>query len=182
MARRVLHGIRKLTGVRAWVSERDELRANGTMRPRQALLNDVPRSRETYPGYLSSGAAMRIEEVPPADWINALNEFTLTHEGWMVSMAMFPADEEPRTAIRNLPLIGVSADRIDDGDIAISVARSSAEHLTHVIEHASRVYLQRGHNGGSAALIVDSEEGLRTVLRVRARAEAAEPRSLPRRS
>jgi hypothetical protein len=50
MVRRVLHGIRKLTGVRAWVSERDELRANGTMRPRQALLNDVPRSRETYPG------------------------------------------------------------------------------------------------------------------------------------
>src|SRR5512138_3255424 len=107
---------------------------------------------------------MRIEEVPPADWAEALNEFTLAHEGWLVSMATFASGNGPRTDIRNLPLIGVSADRTEPGDIAISVARSSAEHVTHVIERASHVYLQRGTNGASASLIVDSEEGLRTVL------------------
>jgi Family of unknown function (DUF5335) len=120
---------------------------------------------------------MRIEEVPSTDWASALNEFTLAHEGWLVSMATFASDDGPRSDIRNLPLIGVSTDRPDDRDIAISVARSSTEHVTHVIEHAAHVYLQRGTNGGSASLIVDSEEGLRTVLRVRARAEPKAPRS-----
>ena len=115
---------------------------------------------------------MRIEEVPPADWAAVLNEFTLAHEGWLVSMATFASDNGPRSDISNLPLIGVSANRTDNGDIAISVARSSTEHVTHVIERAAHVYLQRGNNGASAALIVDSEEGLRTVLRVRARAAA----------
>jgi uncharacterized protein DUF5335 len=127
------------------------------------------------PGYLSNGAAMRIEEVPPADWAEALNEFTLAHEGWLVSMVTFATDDGPRSDIRNLPLIGVSADRTDDGDIAISVARSSEEHLTHVIERAAHVYLERGNNGATASLIVDSEEGLRTVLRVRAPSEPRQP-------
>jgi hypothetical protein len=115
---------------------------------------------------------MRIEEVPAREWAETLNEFTIAHEGWLVSMATFASDEEPRTDIRNLPLIGVSADRADHGDIAISVARSSSENVTRVIERAARVYLQRGNNGSTASLIVDSEEGIRTVLSVRARAEA----------
>jgi hypothetical protein len=115
---------------------------------------------------------MRIEEVPPNDWADALNDFTIAHEGWLVSMATFASDEAPRTDIRNLPLIGVSADRTAHSDIAISVARSSSEHVTRVIERAARVYLQRGTNGSTASVIVDSEEGTRTVLSVRARAEA----------
>ena len=117
---------------------------------------------------------MRIAEVPPHAWADTLNAFTVAHEGWLVSMATFQeADDEPRTEIRNLPLIGVSADRIDDGGIAISVARSSTHHLTHVIERAKHLYLQPGHNGATASLIVESEGGTRTILRVRAPAEAS---------
>jgi hypothetical protein len=116
---------------------------------------------------------MRIAEVPPHAWSDTLNAFTVAHEGWLVSMATFAeADDEPRTEIRNLPLIGVSADRNDDGGIAISVARSSTQHVTRVIERAKHLYLQPGHNGSTASLIVDSEGGTRTILRVRATAEA----------
>jgi uncharacterized protein DUF5335 len=114
---------------------------------------------------------MRIEEVPPTDWAAALNEFTLAHEGWLTSMASFASERPPRSEITNLPLIGISAVQPDDADIAISVARSSVEHVTHVIERAAHVYVQRGTNGATASLIVDSEEGTRTVLRVRAPAE-----------
>ena len=117
---------------------------------------------------------MRITEVPPHAWSDTLNAFTVAHEGWLVSMATFGgADERPRTEIRNLPLIGVSADRIDHGGIAVSVARSSAQHLTHVIDHATHLYLQPGHNGTTASLVIESEEGTRTVLRVRAPAEVS---------
>lgn len=115
---------------------------------------------------------MRIAEVPPHAWSDTLNAFTAAHEGWLVSMATFEeADDKPRTEIRNLPLIGVSADQINDGGIAISVARSSTQHLTRVIERAKHLYLQPGHNGATASLLVESEGGTRTVLRVRAPAE-----------
>ena len=118
---------------------------------------------------------MRISEVPPHAWRKTLDAFTAAHEGWLVSIATFGgADEEPRTEIANLPLIGISADRSNHGDIAISVARSSAQHVTHVIEHAARVYLQPGHNGSTASLMIESEEGIRTVLRVRAAAETSQ--------
>jgi hypothetical protein len=121
---------------------------------------------------------MRIEEVPPTDWATALNEFTLAHEGWLASMATFGSEPQPRSEITNLPLIGVSAVQPDDAGIAISVARSSEDHVTHVIERAAHVYVQRGTNGATASLMVESEEGTRTVLRVRA---PAEPTRMPRR-
>jgi hypothetical protein len=118
---------------------------------------------------------MRIAEVPPGAWSDTLNAFTATYEGWLVSMATFEeADDQPRTEIRNLPLIGVSADRSGAGDIAISVARSSTQHVTRVIERAKHLYLQPGHNGATASLMVDSEGGTRTVLRVRAPADASQ--------
>ena len=117
---------------------------------------------------------MRITEVPPHAWSDTLNAFTVAHEGWLVSLATFGGgDEEPRTEVRNLPLIGVSADPTDHRGIAISVARSSARHVTHVIDHATHMYLQPGHNGTTASLIIESEEGTRTVLRVRAPADAS---------
>ena len=57
---------------------------------------------------------MRISEVPPHAWSDTLDAFTAAHEGWLVSIATFGgADEEPRTEIANLPLIGISADRSD---------------------------------------------------------------------
>jgi uncharacterized protein DUF5335 len=118
---------------------------------------------------------MRISEVPPHAWSDTLDAFTAAYEGWLVSMATIGGadDVEPRTEITNLPLIGISADRIDHGDIVISVARPSAQHVTHVIEHAAHVYLQPGHNGSTASLMIESEEGTRTVLRVRAAAETS---------
>jgi uncharacterized protein DUF5335 len=124
----------------------------------------------TYPGYLSLDVSMRIEEVPPREWADTLNKFTIAHEGWLVSMATIGSDMGPQTEIRNLPLIGISLNHGDDQDIAVSVARSAAEHVTHLIPHATRLYLERVSNGASASLIVESGERTRTILRARASA------------
>jgi hypothetical protein len=37
-----------------------------------------------------AGAAMRIEEVPPNDWADALNDFTIAHEGWLSRWPRLP--------------------------------------------------------------------------------------------
>jgi hypothetical protein len=70
--------------------------------------------------------------------------------------------------IDRLPLLGVSVDRADDGEIAISVARSDVDHFTHVVRAVSRVFIEQTHDGSTAALLIESADGTKTVLQLRA--------------
>jgi hypothetical protein len=119
---------------------------------------------------------IRIDEIPRDAWVARLNDFTAHHEGWLISVAILGTDLGAQSEIRDLPLIGVSADRVDhDGTIAISVARSAAEHMTHIIRGAQRVYIERTVNGARTALLIESADGLKTI--VRAKAAASQPRT-----
>ena len=73
---------------------------------------------------------MRTVEIPREAWVEQLNEFTAIHEGWLVSLDVLGPEIGAQPEIVNLPLLGVSADRIDhDGAIAVSVMLSATEHL-----------------------------------------------------
>jgi hypothetical protein len=66
---------------------------------------------------------METVEILREDWSRRLNEFTAIHEGWLVSLDLLGAELGAQTAIDNLPLVGVSADRVNhDGTIVVSVA------------------------------------------------------------
>ncbi len=117
---------------------------------------------------------MAVVEIPRERWVDELNAFTATHEGWLVSLDVFGPNVRAQPEINNRPLLGVSADRIDhDGTIAISVARSAIDHLTHIIRGVTRVYVERIHDGATAGLLVESTGGTRTVLELRATASSA---------
>ena len=110
---------------------------------------------------------MRTIEIPHEAWAARLNEFTAVHEGWLVSVDVL-GELGAQTEINNLPLLGVSAVHVDhDGTIAISVARSASEHLTHMIEAVTRIYLQRTDDGADAAMELESADGTKTILRFR---------------
>jgi hypothetical protein len=112
---------------------------------------------------------IRTVEILPEAWVRRLDEFTAIHEGWLVSIDVLGPEIGAQPEIDNLPLLGVSADRIDlDGTIAVSVARSTTEHFTHVIRGVSRIYLEGPDDGASAALQIESVDGTRTILRLRA--------------
>jgi hypothetical protein len=114
---------------------------------------------------------MRTFEIPREAWVDQLNAFTTMHEGWLVSLDVLGPEIGAQPEIDNLPLLGISADRIDhDGTIAISVARSAAEHFTHIIDGVARVYVEQSDDGATAALLVESVDGTRTVLQFRAAA------------
>ena len=79
-------------------------------------------------------------ELPRATWVDRLNAFTIAHEGWIVSLEVFGPEIGAQPEIVNLPLIGVSADRVDhDGTIAVSVAQSGVGHLTHIIHDVTHI-------------------------------------------
>jgi hypothetical protein len=112
---------------------------------------------------------MRTVEIPREAWVQRLNEFTAIHEGWLVSLDLLAPEIGAQPEIRNLPLVGLTADRIDhDSTIAVFVARSPTEHLTHVIDAVTRVYIERTDEGADAALQIESADGSRTILRFRA--------------
>ena len=112
---------------------------------------------------------METIEIPREEWMRRLNEFTVSHEGWLVSLDILGGEIGARPAIDNLPLLGVSADRVNhDGTVAVSVARSRTEHFTHIIEAVTRIHLERANDGAGAALQIESADGTTAVLRLRA--------------
>lgn len=112
--------------------------------------------------------------MPREGWVERLNAFTITHEGWTASLEVFGLETEQQPAIVNLPLIGVSADRVDhDGTVAISVALSAGEHLTHVIHDVARIYIDKPDDGSTAALIIESADGTTTTVHLRATSRSA---------
>ena len=112
---------------------------------------------------------MQTVEIPREAWVHKLNEFTRIHEGWLVSLDVLAGDFGAQPQIDNLPLLGVSADRIDhDGTIAVSVARSASEHFTRIIEAVTGIQIERTDDGADAALQIETADGTRTILRFRA--------------
>jgi hypothetical protein len=87
----------------------------------------------------------------------------------LVSLEVFAPDVSAQPEIDGLPLLGVSAERVNhNGAIAISVARSAVDHFTHVVRGVSRIFIERTHNGADAALLIESGDGMKTVLQLRA--------------
>jgi hypothetical protein len=108
-------------------------------------------------------------ELPRETWVHRLNAFTMAHEGWMASLEIFGPEPGAQPVFVNLPLIGVSADRVDhDGTVAISVARSAGEHFTRIIHDVARIYLDQSDDGATAALLIESADGTRTSVHLRA--------------
>ena len=111
---------------------------------------------------------MQTIEIARADWAARLNEFTAVHEGWLVSIDVLSADLGAQPQIDNLPLLGVSADRIDhDGSVAVSVARPNGAHFTHVIHEVQRIYFEQTNDGAEAGLQIESGDGTKTIVRFR---------------
>jgi hypothetical protein len=114
---------------------------------------------------------MQTVEIPREGWIRRLDEFTNAHEGWLVSLEVLGPDIGAQPEIDNLPLLGVSADRVDhEGTIVISVGRSATDHLAHLIHGVTHIYVERTDEGADAALQIESADGTAAILRFRAAA------------
>lgn len=108
---------------------------------------------------------MVIHSIPPREWRTTLDEFSLTHRGWPVSVEVLSAAMGAQPEVFEMPLSGISVS--SDGDdpvIAVSMSRREPEHITHLVEHVSHVYVD--HEAGEArAIELLASDGTRTVLR-----------------
>jgi len=124
---------------------------------------------------------MQTVEVARRDWTRHLNEFTAIHEGWLISLDLLGPELGAQPEIENLPLLDVSANPSGAGDaVTVSVARSAADHFTHVIPAVARVWVERTDEGADAALQFESADGTHTILRLRTAVQPETVDGLPR--
>jgi hypothetical protein len=117
---------------------------------------------------------MQTVEIQPARWSRTLEEFSATHEGWLVSVDVLAPDIGAQPEVRELPLVGVVAEPgADGGIITISAARPEAGQITHTIHSPTRLWIERTNEGVDAAMEIESAEGTKTILRLKTPASPA---------
>ena len=109
---------------------------------------------------------MRRVEIAPEQWAAKLAEFTRVHEWALVSIDISIGGQGKRREVTNLLLSEVSANRPGTNrTVLMSMACAGGGHITHVVSGVTRVAVEQMTNGADSALLVDSADGTRTVLR-----------------
>jgi len=121
---------------------------------------------------------MPIREIPRSEWRTFFDNFSKQHEGWVTTVEILggdlPGDQIEATG---LPLIGISSDRkgSEPDAVEITVGRDPSDEMTHIIHTASRVLFD-SRDGGQEALQIESAEGGKTILSLRAAADTTRKR------
>ena len=109
---------------------------------------------------------MRTLEIPAKDWTRALDEFSAVHDRWLISLELLSPTLGAQPQIRDLPLLGVTAEsRARDSTITIAAGGAAAGHIEHVIHAPTRVRLERTNEGADVALEIESADGTAAILR-----------------
>jgi hypothetical protein len=108
---------------------------------------------------------MRTTEIPRDQWMQALDQFSKEHQGWIITMELVGVDVGDQITATNLPLVGVSAD-VKDGEnrIAIMVGDRPDAHVTHVVESPTRVWIEKSDDPRYDAIAVEDKEGHKIIV------------------
>jgi hypothetical protein len=110
--------------------------------------------------------AFSTTEISNADRSEWLDAFSMRHDGWLVSLDVFSSALGAQPLFRNEPLIGVTSDPGGSGRLVIT-AGHGVDHVMHVINAPSHLWLERTADGADAALAIEAADGTKTILRFR---------------
>lgn len=112
---------------------------------------------------------MSTQEIPRAEWNTFLDSFSRQHEGWLATLEVLATDIGAQQEAKDLPFEGITAtsrDRTPE-TIAITLGKTPEVHVTHTITGPTRVWLEQTSEGANAALEIESENEVKTLLRFR---------------
>jgi hypothetical protein len=112
---------------------------------------------------------MPTQEIPHDQWKVFFDSFSRQHEGWLTTMEVFSDDVGAQREAEELPFEGISFNTKGTAgeSILISVARSEADHVTHVLEHPTHVWLQRAPEETNESLELIGNDDSKILLRLR---------------
>ena len=113
--------------------------------------------------------------IEPTRWTEYLDELTRQAEGYVTTIEVMAAELGDQTEARGLPLRELAFDPREG--IAVSVGGTTADHpiiLRHVVALPRRLEAT-DEPGVPAALMIDSEDGVKTLIRLDAAAATPRP-------
>jgi hypothetical protein len=105
------------------------------------------------------------QEIPRQQWVKFFDEFSKSHQGWIVSWEVLGLRLGDQEKTRRLPLVGISADlKGNKPRIDIMVGGRLDAHVTQIIETPKRVMFKPPDQPGHEAIEVETDDGLTTLI------------------
>jgi hypothetical protein len=105
------------------------------------------------------------KEIPRDAWDTFFSRFSNDHETQFVAVEIMGRDIGAQVEGSPLLLSGIS--RADDGgeSLALMFDSVNGEHLTHMVNNPTHVWVQRSAGNTDEALEIESADGTRTLVR-----------------
>ncbi len=108
-------------------------------------------------------------EVPRETWISYLDDLSRRCEGSMVTLELLDDDIGDLEEIRDMPLIGISADeKANENSISIAAGRGS-DRVTRIINSPRHLWVEETETGAVGSMEIESADGLKTLVHLRPR-------------
>src|SRR4051812_30286568 len=110
---------------------------------------------------------MQTREIPIEQWQPFLDQFSQCHLGEKVTVKIVGRDIGDQTEMRDLPLVGISADTKATGGerIDVSAGDNMRSQVTHAVIHPSHIRVAEDDQGHAVAMQIESEDGPVTLVR-----------------
>ena len=104
-------------------------------------------------------------EIPRDTWDKFFTRFSEDHETQLVAVEVMGSDIGAQVEGRSLLLSGISPASKDNEALALTFDSVSGEHLTHMVNKPTHVWLQRAADNTDEALEIEAADGTRTLVR-----------------
>lgn len=110
---------------------------------------------------------MKTREIPRGEWQEFFEGFSRRHRNWLATVEVLGERLGAQIEAHELPLQGAFFEARDD-TITLVMGRDVNKQLEHPVRAPRRVWLEVAENGAEAALEIESEGGIKTILEFRA--------------
>jgi Family of unknown function (DUF5335) len=104
-------------------------------------------------------------EIPRDGWDTFFNRFSQDHEMQFVAVEVMGREIGAQIEGRSLLLSGISAGDNKNESIALSFDSVDGEHLTHIVNKPTHVWVQRSADKTDEALEIEAADGTKTLVR-----------------
>jgi len=104
-------------------------------------------------------------EIPREAWDKFFARFSEDHETQFVAVEVMGAEVGAQIEGRSLLLSSISRADKNHESLALSFDSLDGEHLTHLVNKPTHIWLQRAPNNTDESLEIESADGTKTLVR-----------------
>lgn len=116
------------------------------------------------------GKTMTTHDIPQNQWPVFFTALSERYRGWNVSIEVMGPDIGDQPEAQNLPFQGITLESkgTEQGDLRIEAGDTPKEFMSHFVDHPQRVLLTESQPGKQTDLEIESEDGYKTLVHLRA--------------